>query len=79
MEIKRRMIFNKHQSICTNTKLRMAYSCNLLVGKSQFCFAIVDDHKVIACCLIFMEVNRTHFKTLKLFEMKKERCYLTSS
>jgi hypothetical protein len=79
VKIKRRVIFNQHQSIGANAKLRMAYFCDLLVGESQFCFAIIDDHKVVASCLIFMEVNCTHFKTLKLFEMKKERGYLTSS
>ena len=60
------MIFNKHQPIRTNTKFWMAYPGDLLVGKSQFCFAIVDDHKVIACSLIFMEVNCAHFKNLNI-------------
>ena len=54
------MRFNKHQPIRANTKLWMTDFCDLFNRKSQLRFTIVDNDKIVARCLVFMEVNGAH-------------------
>jgi len=56
------MVFDKDESVSANTKFWVADSCNLVSRKIQARFAIINDHKVVACCLVFMEVNGVHFE-----------------
>jgi hypothetical protein len=56
------MVFDKHEPVGADTKFWMTDPCNLIGGKGQARSAIINDHKVIACCLVFMEVNGVHFE-----------------
>lgn len=49
------MIFNQDQSISTNTKSSITNLSYLSFIKGVITCAIIDQHEIVACCLIFME------------------------
>ena len=71
MKVESRVILDKHQAICSDAEFRMTDLGDLLIRESQLSLAIIDNHEVVACCLIFMEVNGSHFKKLKIGILKR--------
>jgi hypothetical protein len=50
------MFLNQHQSIGTHAKFPVADFFHLLCAERQGTMAIINENKVITCCLIFIEM-----------------------
>jgi hypothetical protein len=57
VEIQGGMFFNQHQTIGTDTESSIADFFNLLYGERISSAAIVYEYKIVAGCLVLMEMN----------------------
>src|SRR5215216_2122273 len=57
IKMKQRMVFDKHHTICANTKPTIADLYDLFFGERQLFFTIVNHYKVVAVGLIFIKMN----------------------
>ena len=64
VEIQGGMFFNQHQAIGTHTESAVADFFNLPFRKRISACAIVYQYKIVAGCLVFMEMYSRHVATI---------------